>query len=155
MQTDQSSKTGEGNAPRDLTDGYWNENTLVSISDFRDLEAQYGGGEVRRHYFERCELENTEASYFCAVNGETFGLICRNSDSSCLAEIETALSRACSGYRYTTFALRSRTPSSLKAWRSKWSKRTAPDAHVNMFDASVRGSAGVAVLTGNASTVST
>jgi hypothetical protein len=121
------------------TDAYWNDNTLISISDFREQ----GETELRKHYFERCELANDEARYFCAVNGDTFGLICRNSDSSCIAEIETALGYACNGYRYVTFALKSRTPSAIRAWTSKWSKRTAPDAHVSMFDASVRGSAPV------------
>ncbi len=137
--TQPKTELNQSNETRDdLTDAYWNEHELVSITDFRDLEMRYGGGEIRTNYFERCELDNDEARYFCAVNGECFGLIPRG-DCGCIAEVETALGYASKGYRYVTFALRSRTHSALKSWRNKWSKRTAPDARVSMFDASVRG----------------
>jgi hypothetical protein len=115
--TDETASAPEN--AQDMTGGYWNEHELVSVSDFRDLDAQYGGGMIRTHYFEKCGLEN---------------------DGSCLAEIETAMSHASKGYRYIAFAHKSRTPAALRAWRNKWSKRTAPDARVSMFDASVRGS---------------
>jgi hypothetical protein len=124
-------QTGESTASRkeDMTDGYWNQNTLVSFSDFSDIG--YG---IRTNYFEKCDLENDEASYFCAVNGECFALIC-STGHSCIAEVEKALSHAMRGPRYVTFALKSKTPSAIRAWRAKWSKRTS--GNIDRFDASV------------------
>ena len=134
MNTTQQHETPgvEAESAQNLDNGQWQGSTLIVTSDVRRV-----GAGVKTYRLQRCELDDTLASYFCAVNGETFGLISLDGQS-CIATVELGLSYASKGYRYVTFALQSRTASALRRWRDKWTKRTAPDAIVDFFDASVR-----------------
>ena len=56
---------------QDMNDGYWNEHELLCVSDYRSVN-----GGIDTVSFERCELENPEAHYFCAHQSQWERLPC-------------------------------------------------------------------------------
>lgn len=95
-----------------------------------DVFTIYDGGKEDRFSGEVCDMTAPECDYWCAVNGECFGL--GNCVNTCIANVSDALGIAYDRPYSTVYVIwtpRTLTPSTVKRWVSKWSKRTARADH--------------------------